>query len=680
MASGVHAQFTCRYIGCALVNRLLRLACSGAFLASLAGCDTGPGSFGPDADAAGHSVPTAVTAGINAAVLDELPFADRQDFEDAKRGLVATEPGLVVEADKGGRVWDMDSFAFIAGEAPPSVNPSLWRQASLNNIHGLFEVTDGVYQLRGYDLANMTLIKGERGWIIVDPLTARETAARAMAFARKHLGDRPVTAILFTHSHVDHFGGALGIVDPADVEQGRVRVIAPEGFIEEATSENVLAGVAMARRSMFMYGKRLDRSVRGNVGNGLGKTPAYGNMGILVPTELVDHSVRNMEIDGVQFEFQYTPESEAPAEFTFYLPEKKAFCGAEVVSRTMHNLYTLRGAKVRDALKWSGYIDEAIERFGAAEVYFGSHHWPAWGNARVIAFLESQRDTYKFIHDQTLRMALEGMRPLEIADTIELPESLRRTWSSRGYYGTLRHNSRAVYQAYFGWYDANPAHLNPLPPVQSATRYVAFMGGGERVLEQAQASFDAGEYRWVAEVLNHLVFAEPDNDAARALLARTYDQLGYQAESGPWRNVYLSAAYELRHGAPEQGFSMKEAVNMVMHTPVPRFLDAMAARLNGPEAEGKALTVKLVFTDIGESYTLRLENSVLHHGPAKAGDEADATLKLTKALYVKMALGLAGIRDTLFSDDLDIDGSRIDLVRFFALFEKPDGTFNIVTP
>ncbi len=632
-------------------------------------------------DAQGHTVPTSATQKANKAIAGQLPFADDSDFRQARRGLIASDPKLQVLGPEGELIWDMPGFSFIQGEAPASVHPSLWRQASLNNIHGLFRVTPGVYQLRGYDLSNLTIIEGKTGWILVDPLTTKETAARAMAFARQHLGDKPVRAIIFTHSHIDHFGGVLGAVTSEQARKEGIRIIVPEGFMAEATSENVLAGVAMTRRSMFMYGKRLARSERGHVDTGLGKHPPYGSVSLLPPTEIIGRTGQELDIDGVRFVFQYAPESEAPAELTFYLPEKKAFSGAEVVSRNMHNLYTLRGAKVRDALKWVHYIDEMIDLYRDAEVYFASHHWPIWGRENIGHFLESQRDTYKYIHDQTLRLALQGLTPREIAEELELPETLRNTWSSRGYYGTLKHNSKAVYQHYFGWYDGNPANLDPLPPVQAGERYVDLAGGADSMLEKAREAFAEGEYRWVAEMLNHLVFADPDNDDAKALLAEAYDQLGYQSESGPWRDVYLSGAFELRHGGPKKGFSLATARDMIGYIPMPRFLDAMAARLNGPDAAGKHMNVNLVITDLDETYLLTLNNSVMHYRRLPEPDpEADATLKLTHDLYLKMAIGTAGLRDTLFSGDLDIDGSRLDLLRFFSLFEKPTGDFNIVTP
>jgi alkyl sulfatase BDS1-like metallo-beta-lactamase superfamily hydrolase len=387
-----------------------------------------------------------------------------------------------------------------------------------------------------------------------------------------------------------------------------------------------------------------------------------------------------MMIDGVKFVFQNAPGSEAPSEMTFYLPDLKAFCGAEVVSHTMHNLYTLRGAKVRDAIKWSGYIDEIIEIFPDAEVYFGSHHWPIWGSERIIDFLEKQRDTYKYINDQTLRLALHGATPREIAEELELPKSLQSSFANLGYYGTVSHNVKAVYQRYFGWYDSNPAHLNPLPPVEAGEKYVEIAGGAASLLEKAQAAYDQGEYRWVAELVNHLVFADPDNQDARELLAKAYDQLGYQSESGPWRDEYLTGAFELRHGGPTEGIDMAASMDMIKHAPLESFLTAMAARLNAPKAEGKDMIVNLVFTDLGETYVLELKNSVLRHYKRDPHPDANVTMKITHDLYLEMVTGKAGLKDTLFSDDLDIDGSRLDLVSFFRLIDKPRGTFDIVTP
>jgi len=620
------------------------------------------------------------TMAANAAVGKSLPLDDRQDFEDATRGLIASQQPLQVTSAGGKTLWNMDDYAFIEGDAPGSVNPSLWRQAKLNNINGLFEVTKGIYQLRGFDLANISLIQGKSGWILVDPLTTAPTARNALAFAREQLGEQRISAIIFTHRHIDHFGGIAGVLN--DAERQGVQVIAPQGFMEEASSENILAGPAMQRRAQYMYGSRLPRSVTGHVDTGLGKQPPFGgDIGILEPTEIIGKTGQTLDVDGLEIIFQYTPASEAPAEMTFYIPQYKAFCGAEVVSHTMHNLYTLRGAKVRDALKWSGYIDEAIGLFGQdAEVYFASHHWPIWGKERINSFLKSQRDTYKFIHDQTLRMANSGATPKEIAEELKLPSTLEKNFSNRGYYGTLSHNSKAVYQAYFGWYDGNPANLDPLPPAEAGAAYVEAIGGADKLLQIAQQSFDKGQYRWTAELLNHLVFAQPESKPARELLARSYEQLGYQAESGPWRDVYLSGAYELRNGPPSETVSLTEVADLLEETPLPLFFASMAASLNGPRADGKHLLLNFNFTDLQENHVLEVENAVLHHRIATPVAGADATVNLTKPLFLQLVTGSAGLKDTLFSDDLNIEGSRLSLLEFFKLLDKPQGNFNIIEP
>ncbi len=647
--------------------------------ASLFACDRQP--IDKTADEQGHSAATSHTQKANRAVAAQLPLADSRDRDNAVRGLMAAANDLVIKGENGQPIWTLADYDFIDGPAPDTVNPSLWRQEGLNNIGGLFQVADGIYQLRGFDLANLTLIDGDTGWIVVDPLMTKETAAAAMAFARQQLPSRPVSAVIYTHSHIDHFGGVLGVVNPDDVHSGKVRVYAPEGFFAEATSENIIAGTTMSRRATYMYGQNLAVSARGHIGVGLGKAPAFGgSSGVLAPTDIIDKTPQPMNIDGVEFVFQNVPESEAPAELMFYLPKYKAFCGGEVVSQVMHNLYTLRGAKVRDALKWSGYIDEALKLFADAEIYFGSHHWPLWGNAEIVDFLKKQRDTYKYIHDQTLRMAAQGLTPGEIAEQLTMPESLRSTFSSRGYYGTVKHNARAVYQAYFGWYDAHPANLDPLPPEQAAVRYVKMMGGADAVLEQAQGYFDEGDYRWVAEILKHLVFADPNNAQAKALLAKTFDQLGYQAESGPWRGVYLSAAYELRHGIPEIGFSVASATDMLRQVPIARFLDLVAASINGEEADGKHLLINFVFPDRNESHVLEVENAVLHHRQQPPAENANATLTISHSLFLKLMTGSVKLSDLIGSDDISIDGSKIDLARFFALIDKPNERFNIVLP
>ncbi len=649
-------------------------------LALLGGCSSGDLPKSAGEDESGSSAATAYTAEKNRQILRELPFDDDQDFIDAQRGLIASDDALRVQGSNGKVIWDQPAYNFIRGDAPDSVNPSLWRQAKLNNIHGLFEVTDGLYQLRGFDLANMTIIKGERGWIIVDPLSTAETAEYAVNFARQHLGESPISAVIFTHSHIDHFGGALGALAAAKTNLADIQVIAPEGFMEESISENVLAGQTMKRRADYMYGLPLPKTPRGHIDSGLGKEPGIGTVGILTPTDIVNQTGQTLLIDGVNFVFQVVSGSEAASEFTFYLPEKKAFCGAELLSRNMHNLYTLRGAKVRDALAWSGFIDEAAQLFNDADIYFASHHWPIWGKAQIASFFEAHRDTYKYIHDQTLRLAYKGLTPTEIAEQIELPASLQKSFSNRGYYGTTYHNSRAVYQWYFGWYDGNPANLNPLPPEDSSHRYIALMGGSDKVLESAQQSFDDGDYRWVATLLNHLVFAEPNNQAAKNLLAKNYDQLGYQSESGPWRDVYLTGAHELRHGKTNEPHDLSSAKDMVVHSPRGNFFDVMAAQLNGPEAENLEMTINFIFTDLGETHVLKLKNAVLHHYQGDADPAANATLKITHGLFLDVVLGKASIKELLFSNNLSLSGSKLDLIKFFSLQDASKEAFSIVTP
>lgn len=635
---------------------------------------------------------TATTIAANAKSVSQLDLDDPQDFKDATRGLIASPENIQIPsmADPQEYVWDTKAYNFIQGEAPDSVNPSLWRQAKLNNIKGLFEFRPGIYQLRGFDLSNMTLIKGDTGWIVIDPLTSKETAKYAYDFAMKHLANRypdmssNISAVVFTHSHIDHFGGALGILSQEDIEKNNIPIIAPSGFMEEATSENILAGTAMLRRSSYMYGKNLPRNEYGHIDSGLGKGPAFGQFSIIEPNILVGKTPTNLNVDGVDFQFQYTPGSEAPAEFTFYLPEYKVLSGAELVSRNMHNLYTLRGAKVRDALKWSNYIEEARTQFGDAEYYFASHHWPMWGKDSIQNFLKQQRDTYKFIHDQSLRRINKGMTPGEIAEDITLPPSLASEFSNREYYGTIKHNARAVYQNYIGWYDANPAHLDPLPDPQRASAYVKLAGGGSKVMEQAQTSYDEGNYRWAAEILNHLVFDDPSNMAARELLAKTYDQLGYQAESGPWRDSYLTGAKELREGTPDAGVEMSAMRDVFLQTPVSNFFDALSVRLKSEEANGLNTNLKVHFTDKNESYLLWIENSVLHYrliDSTEATQKAvQTTLNLTHPLFVDLLIGKVTFKDMLSSADSKIEGNQANLITFFSLFEAPDPSFAIVLP
>lgn len=618
------------------------------------------------------------TISANTALAKSLNLAEQQAFEDAGRGLIAEPAGKVLARD-GGVIWDFDRFRFIEGDAPPTVNPSLWRQAKLNKAIGLFKVVEGIYQLRGFDLANITLIKGRTGWIVVDTLSCRETAKAAMDFARGHLGSKPVSAIVFTHSHIDHFGGVLGVISAEEAIRRQLPIVAPDGFLKEATSENILVGSAMGRRAMWQFGLQLPATAKGVVDSGIGNTVAMGETGILPPTITINRTPQEITLDGVRFVFQNVPASEAPAEMAFYLPDFKAYCGAEILNQTLHQILTLRGAKVRDALLWSGYIEDAIERFGDADVYFGIHSWPVWGNDRVVDFMKKNRDAYKYIHDQTVRMINTGMKPDEIAEQMKLPVSLENTFAVRGYYGTARRNARAVYQYYIGWFDGNPVNLDLLPRQQAAKRYVEMMGGPDKVLTAAQSAFDRGEYRWAAELLNHLVFAQPGKKAARALLARTYDQLGYGAESAIDRNLYLTGAQELRSGENGFGPVPAKSVELMARIPMHNYLVAMAATLDGPAADGKTFKINLVFSDMKESYVLWVENSVLHHRKAAPAGDANATLTLTRRVFLKMLVGNARARDML-GDEVRITGSKIDLVRFLSLFKKPPVTFPIVTP
>lgn len=624
-------------------------------------------------------------------VNQKLNINNQQDFKQANKGLIAKTPNQAILNSAGEVIWDNAAYSFIQGDSPDTVNPSLWRQEKLNNIRGLFKVSDGVYQVRGFDFANMSIIEGKSGWIIVDPLTAKETAQAALKFAQQHLGVKPIKAVILTHAHMDHFGGVLGVVSPEEIKSQGIRVIAPEGFMDAATSENIIAGIAMARRSAYMYGKNLARNSQGHIGSGLGTGPAFGTFGIVTPTELISNNNTTKTIDGINFVFQNASGTESIAELTFYLPEQKIFCGAELVSRNMHNLYTLRGAQVRNALDWSNTIDQSLQMFGQSDIYFGSHHWPIWGNEKVKTFLANQRDLYKYIHDQSVRLLNQGLTADEIAEQITLPDSLANYFANRGYYGSLSHNSKAVYQFYMGWFDANPAHLNPLPATQSSSKYVDMMGGEENILIKAKAFFEQGEYRWVAELLNHIVFANPDNTEAKSLLASTYEQLGYQAESAPWRNFYLMGAQELEQGVSNKGIDLASMEEILKNTPVSKFFESMAVRLNSEKAKDEVFNIVLNFTDINESYLLKVDNSVLRHYALTKisteqsfvhNDEADinASLSLTHSLFVKILIGKAGIKNTLFSDELSVDGSIIDLVSFFRLFDTPAGNFNIVTP
>ena len=626
------------------------------------------------------SAASAFTIASNRQFADELDLDHQQDFEDARRGMVAAAPNESVTAASGVQVWDGAAYDFIQGDAPDTVNPSLWRQAKLNNIRGLFKVEEGIYQLRGFDLANSTLIKSENGWILVDPLTTKETTKSAMAFAEQHLGEINLTGVIFTHSHVDHFGGVLELINSQQAAANNVPIIAPVGFMAEATSENIIAGRAMTRRGTYMFGDMLERSATGHVDAGLGKQVIFGSISILQPTVVINQPEQTLVVDGVEFDFYNMPSSEAPAELTFFLPQWNAFCGAEILSHVMHNILTLRGAKVRDALLWSDYIGQSIDRLDNVETFFNSHHWPTWGHERIITQMQQQQDMYKFIHDQTVRLANIGYTPKEIAEKLTLPKSLAGNFHLRGYYGTLSHNSKAVYQHYFGWYEGNPAQLNPLPPVESSLRYVEFMGGADAVLEKAAVYLGKGEYRWVGEVLNHVVFADPDNMPARNMLAEAYRQMGYQAESGPWRDIYLSGAKELSEGTRAANLSVFLAQDVMLQVPMIEFMKALSVTLDADKAEGERLKINILFTELEQNFVLSIRNSVMHYRELPTDPGADASIAISGSLFFQIMMKQVGITDLLTSEELEVEGSVLKLIKFFSLLGEPNDNFNIVTP
>lgn len=637
--------------------------------------------FTAHADSPGKDA-TDLTRQSNQQWLQRLPFADRNDFADARRGLLEAVDQAVVTAD-GKTVWDLQRYAFLNGEAPATVNPSLWRIAQLNTIAGLFKVTEGIYQVRALDLANMTLIEGEHGLIVMDPLLSVETAKAGLAMYFRHRPQRPVVAVIYTHPHVDHFGGVRGVIDEADVKAGKVQVIAPQGFFEHAISENVLAGPAMKRRAQYMYGAPLPRGPRGQVDAGLGKgVPANATVSLIAPTRLIEKPIETLRIDGVDIEFQLTPGTEAPAEMNLWFPTFKALCMAENASHVQHNVLTLRGAQVRDAKVWAYYLDQSLLRYGnQAEVVFAQHHWPTWGGEAIREYLADQRDMYAFIDSQTLRLINRGLGPTEIAaELTSLPPRLASKWYSRDYYGSLSHNVRAVYQRYMGFYDGNPATLNPLPPRETGEHYVKALGGAERVLTLAKQAYDNGDYRWVAELTRHLIFAQPDHRAARELQADALEQLGYQSENATWRNAYLTGAQELRNGVATTASRGGSADDLVRALTPSLFFDYLGVRVDAAKAAAQDLTINWRFTDLNESYALTLRNGVLTHRDHTQHAKADVQVSMSKATLDLIALKQTGFLKETKSGGIVISGEREKFMRFMAQLDEPDGRFNIVTP
>ncbi|MYV77580.1 MBL fold metallo-hydrolase [Streptomyces sp. SID1046] len=608
-------------------------------------------------------------------------FADRADFDDATRGFVAALEPCVIKAEDGSVVWDGDAYAFLNGDRPDTVHPSLWRQSRLVALQGLFLVVDGVYQVRGLDLSNMTLVEGDRGVVVIDPLISEETAATALALYRAHRGDRPVTGVLYTHSHADHFGGVKGVTTQAEVDAGRVPVLAPEGFLEHAVSENVYAGTAMARRAGYMYGAGLPKGPRGQVGAGLGQTTSTGRVTLIPPTLDITRTGQEETVDGVRMVFQLTPGTEAPAEFNVLLPDHRALCMAENATHTLHNLLTLRGALVRDPHAWATYLTESIALFGdACDVVFASHHWPTWGRERAMSYLAQQRDLYAYLHDQTVRLLNQGYTGSEIAESLRMPPALEAAWHTHGYYGSVSHNVKAVYQRYMGWFEGNPALLWQHPPVEAARRYVEFMGGAAEVLRRARTSFEQGDFRWVAQVVDHVVFADPSNAEARELQADALEQLGYGAENGTWRNFYLTGAQELRGesvGTPATAASP----DVIAALSLDQLVDSLAIRIDGPRAWHADVAVRFVLPG-SEPLTLRLANGVLTgvRGDNPAAGRPHAVLVLGEPLLRGLLLGALPPDDLLRHEGVALDGDPAVVAELFAYLDSPDPDFPIVTP
>ncbi|MCE4546039.1 MULTISPECIES: alkyl/aryl-sulfatase [unclassified Caballeronia] len=625
---------------------------------------------------------TPATQQANADLLKTLPMSDRQDYEDAKRGFIATLPDINIKTPDGKVVWTLNGYQFLqAQDAPPTVNPSLYRNSQLNMNNGLYKVTDGIYQIRGFDLSVMSIVETNNGIIVIDPLISTEVAKAGLDLYYQHRPKKPVVAVIYTHSHVDHYGGVKGVVNEADVKSGKVKIFAPEGFLEEAVSENVFAGNAMSRRAIYMYGSLLPRSAQGQVDGGLGKTTSNGTVTLIPPTDIITKTGEKRTIDGLDVVFQMAPGTEAPAEMLFYFPKYHALCAAEDATHTLHNLYTLRGAQVRDANKWWQALNTTIDMFGPqVQVVFASHHWPMWDNARVNDYLAKQRDTYKYVHDQSLRLLNMGYTMDEIGDMVKLPPSLDKEWYNHGYYGTVVHDAKAVYQRYMGWYSGNPADLHPLPPVETAKRTMDFMGGVPAVMKKAQDAYAKGDYRWVAQVMNMAVYAEPDNQDAKNLEADALEQLGYQSESGPWRDVYLMGAYELRNGIPKVPAVQTASPDTIRAMTPEMALQFLSMHIDGDKADGKKISVNWIFPDIKKQYSVRLENSVLVYNEGKQMQNADVTLTLPKSSLDNIMLHQTNLDKEVEAGRAKVDGDRGKISELLSLTDTFNPLFPIVTP
>ncbi|CAM3221594.1 alkyl/aryl-sulfatase [Klebsiella quasipneumoniae subsp. similipneumoniae] len=626
---------------------------------------------------------TLATREANQALYRKLPFADKTDFNNAHQGFIAPLPPGMLKGDQGNIIWDPAKYHFVKeGEkAPDTVNPSLWRQSQLLNIGGLFKVTDGVYQIRNLDLSNMTIIEGKTGITIIDPLLSAEPAKEALALYFAHRPKKPVVAVLFTHSHVDHYGGIRGVVDEADVKAGKVKIYAPAGFMEEAVSENIMAGTAMSRRASYMYGNLLKPDAKGQVGAGLGTTTSAGTVTLIPPTNYITHTGQQEVIDGLTYDFMMAPGSEAPSEMLWYVKEKKMIEAAEDVTHTLHNTYSLRGAKIRDPLAWSKYINAAIDRWGSdAEVIIAQHHWPTWGNDNIVKLMKGQRDMYRYINDQTLRMANLGMTRDEIAANFKLPDSLEKQWSSRGYYGSVSHDVKATYVFYLGWFDGNPATLDELPPEQAAKKFVEYMGGADAIMQKAKADYQQGNYRWVAQVTSKIVFADPNNQQARHLEADALEQLGYQAEAGTWRNFYLTGAQELRNGVQKLPTPNTASPDTVRAMTPEMFFDYLGVHLNGEKAGAAKAVFNIDLGKDGGKYKLELENGVLNHTANAVADNADASISLSRDTLNKIILKQETLQQAQANGEVNISGNGAKLDEMLSYMDTFAFWFNIVTP
>ena len=626
---------------------------------------------------------TAQTKSANDALYGQLPFTDKTDFMNAHKGFIAPLPSELIKGKQGNVVWDPQQYAFIKeGEkAPDTVNPSLWRQSQLINIGGLFQVTDGVYQIRNLDLSNMTIMEGKEGITVIDPLVSAETAKVGMDLYYKNRGKRPVVAVIYTHSHVDHYGGVRGVIDDADVKSGKVKVYAPAGFMKEAVSENIMAGNAMSRRASYMYGNLLKPDAKGQVGAGLGTTTSAGTVTLIEPTNYITHTGQKEVIDGLTYDFMMAPGSEAPSEMLWYVEEKGMIEAAEDVTHTLHNTYSLRGAKIRDPLAWSKYINDVIGRWGGkANIIIAQHHWPTWGNENVVKLMKSQRDMYRYINDQTLRMANQGLTRDEIAANFKLPSGLEKSWASRGYYGSVSHDVKATYVFYLGWFNGNPATLNELPPVDAAKKYVDYMGGADAIMQKAKTDYAQGNYRWVAQVTNNIVFADPSNKEARNLEADALEQMGYQAESGPWRNFYLTGAQELRNGVVKGATPNTASPDTVKAMSPEMFFDYLAVHINGEKAANAQAVFNVDLGADGGKYKLELENGVLNHSADAQASKADASITLNRATLNKIILKEESLKQAEEKGDVQISGNHAKLDEFLGYLDSFDFWFNMVTP